>query len=263
MKAVSMRALILMLWTGLSGCSLLVQFDPETQACDPAGLCNPGFLCGDAGLCKRVDGGVGSDAGRMDASSCTAREINCADRDDNDCDGDIDCVDSDCGAVACSDGDACTTGETCSAGVCPRGSVVLCNTPAACQAPNGTCEAATGRCLYNPLNNGTPCGTAAGTASRCCTGACVDTTVNAANCGGCNLACASQQVCQPINLSGCSAGEPSNTSGRCTCNSTNAPCPEGQACASNGTCRPATADQCAPGQIVANDGGVCGAFCRY
>lgn len=246
----------------LTGCSLLTQFDEEAQLCDLAGQCLADFYCSDAGTCLRRDGGVTGDDGGTDAGACTARETLCGDGRDNDCDGQTDCTDSDCGGVACDDGVPCTTGETCSGGTCPRGNPVICTTPPnPCQMPSGTCEASSGRCVYDPLSDGTVCGS--GQAARCCAGTCINTTTNGTNCGGCGLACTSGQVCQPIDQSTCAPSEPMNTSGRCTC-TVNAPCPSGQTCASNGTCRPTAATQCAPGQSVGPaDAGMCGTFCRY
>ena len=256
----------------VAGCSLLVQFDPEAQPCDSAGQCSVGFSCvpdpgGDGGVCKSNDGGtVTPDAGQPDASTCSARETLCGDMRDNDCDNAIDCADSDCMGVACDDRDSCTTGEVCSGGTCARGTPIVCNNPPnPCQQMSGTCEAGTGRCVYNSLPDGTTCG--AGRASRCCSGTCINTTLNGSHCGGCNLGCSSQQVCQPIDSSGCVPAEPANTSGRCTCNvATDAGCPNGQTC-TNGVCFPSLATQCAPAQAVAvttsADGGTCGFYCRY
>jgi hypothetical protein len=256
--------------TVVAGCSLLTQFDPEAQPCDAAGQCSLGYDCvlnadGDGGVCKSNDGGVTmNDAGTTDAGGCTARETECGDGRDNDCDNSTDCADSDCSGVACDDRDPCTTGEVCSAGSCPRGNAVVCNTPPnPCQQPTGSCEAGTGRCLYGSLPDGTTCG--AGQASRCCSGTCINTTLNGSHCGGCGITCSAMQVCQPIDSSGCRPAEPSNTSGRCTCTGA-AGCPNGQTC-TNGVCYPTLPTQCAAGQGVqattAADGGTCGFYCRY
>lgn len=251
-----------------AGCSLLVQFDPEAQPCDSAGQCSLGYSCvldpgGDGGVCKSNDGGVTTDAGASDGSVCDAREIACGDGRDNDCDNTTDCADSDCTGVTCDDRDACTTGEVCTGGSCPRGTPVVCNNPGTCQQQTGSCDMTSGRCLYGSLPDGTACG--AGQASRCCSGTCINTTLNGTHCGGCGITCSAQQVCQPIDSSGCVPPEPANTSGRCTCTGT-ATCPNGQTC-TNGVCYPALAQQCAPGQGVSisssADGGTCGFFCRY
>src|SRR3990167_8713163 len=121
-----MRWFVLILAAVLgSGCSLLVQFDPESQPCDSANQCLAGYLCSDAGLCKASDAGMVVDAGGTDASTCTTRETLCGDSNDNDCDGQRDCFDTDCMGQACDDRDLCTTGETCSGGTCLRGTAVV------------------------------------------------------------------------------------------------------------------------------------------
>ena len=58
-----MWRLLVVAVVSLSACSLLTQFDPETEPCDlsaPVGeQCLPGFRCersGDAGVCVRGDG---------------------------------------------------------------------------------------------------------------------------------------------------------------------------------------------------------------
>lgn len=248
----------------LSSCSFLVQFDPETQPCDSAGLCLDGYTCvsvGDGGLCRANDGGV-SDAGSTDAGCVprAARETNCGDGRDDDCDGQVDCVDVDCGGLTCDDHVPCTTGETCSLGTCRGGTQVVCNTPPnGCQASSGSCETSTGACLYASLPDGTLCGGAP--SSRCCGGSCKNLTLVSTDCGGCGLSCASGQVCQPINQSACGL-EPIDTSGRCSCNAT-APCPNGQTCASNGFCKPTSPAECAPGQSVGDGGLSCETYCRY
>ncbi|HEY0882672.1 MAG TPA: hypothetical protein VGD87_14120 [Archangium sp.] len=247
----------------VSGCSLLVQFDPETQPCDSANFCRANYTCvlnadGDGGLCKYDDGGTTI----VDAGGCmprAARETTCGDGLDDDCDSQVDCLDTDCANLGCSDRDACTTGETCQGGTCRGGTAVVCNTPPnACRSRTGNCEPATGNCLYAPVADGASCGTAA--SDRCCNGACRDLTTDTTDCGGCGLACGSGQVCQPINQSACGA-EPIDTSGRCSC-SASAPCPNGQVCTS-GYCRPAAADDCAPGQQVGDGGFGCQTYCRY
>jgi hypothetical protein len=249
-----------------------VQFDPEMQPCDSAGACVTNFVT-DAGvivnyvcvngLCKRSDGGVPTTTdGGLDAG-CTTRETACGDGRDNDCDNLVDCADPDCNLVACDDRNACTTGETCSMNLCRGGTVTMCtNTTNLCQAGTGTCNMQTGACAFAPVNDGTSCGAVA--SMRCCTGMCINTTNNAAHCGGCGLACSNGQSCTPVNLSSCVTQEPADTSGRCGCSAGTCPSGSGgsQAC-TNGVCRPAVSTQCAPGEIVGDGGVTCGGFCRY
>lgn len=240
-----------------AGCSFLVQFDPESQPCDSAGACKPGYQCVE-GLCRSTDGGLELDGG-VDGGGCQATETVCGDGLDDDCDGRTDCADTDCNTQGCDDGNPCTTGETCTASACSGGRPLVCNTPPTpCQNASGVCEAGTGRCLYASLADGTQCGTAS--SARCCGGTCVNTTVNGSNCGGCGLVCSPGQVCQDLTRTSCN--EPADTSGRCAC-STTAPCPQGQRCGTNGFCNPASVTQCATGQTVSTTAAACGAYCRY
>lgn len=48
--------LVLMLMVS-TGCSLLVDFDPENQPCDSVGACLPGYTCIDE-KCHTSDGGI-------------------------------------------------------------------------------------------------------------------------------------------------------------------------------------------------------------
>lgn len=190
--------------------------------------------------------------------SCALRETACTDGLDDDCDGDVDCADSDCATQPCDDGDPCTVNERCTSGACPRGQAKVCNAPpSSCLAALGTCEAGTGRCLYPSLADATLCGTTA--TQRCCSGVCVDLTQAASHCGGCGLTCATGRTCVPLDQSSC-GNEPANTSGRCACG-TSTDCPNGQIC-TMGACAPASANQCAPNQQVP-PATVCATYCRY
>ncbi|MFT3711404.1 MAG: hypothetical protein QM817_27540 [Archangium sp.] len=250
-----------------SGCTLLTQFDPNSQPCDSAGECLAGYACIDK-ICKSTDGGFvstdggtggGVGGGTGGGGGCATRETNCGDNVDDDCDGSKDCLDSDCNAQACNDGDPCTVGDVCSGTTCTRGTAKQCTTPPSpCQQTVGVCEAGTGRCIHANLADGTSCGSRL--SDRCCLGTCVNTTSVTGNCGGCGLSCATGQLCQSINQSTC-AMEPIDTSGRCSCG-TGAPCPMGQTCGTSGFCVPTAATQCAPGQTVAMMSG-CQAYCRY
>lgn len=258
--------LLLSLVLAAAGCSLLVQFDPETQPCDASGFCSVGYDCvrspdGDGGVCRAQDGGLAGDGG-ADGGACAPRETSCSDGLDDDCDGPIDCLDTDCGGVGCDDRNKCTTGETCQSGVCRGGQAVTCTTPTgACQQQVGSCEPSTGACSYPAKVDGASCGT--NTALRCCAGQCLNVTTSLTDCGGCGLACAPGQSCVAIESTMCLAGmQPLDTSARCQCGA-GVPCPAGQDCLSNGLCRPSAATQCAPGQVVADGGTGCLTYCRY
>lgn len=249
-----------------TGCSLLVQFDPETQPCDALGFCRLGYVCvpspdGDGGTCRSDDGGVTADGG-ADAGNCASRETSCGDGLDDDCDQQVDCLDTDCGGLACDDRNQCTTGDTCQAGTCRGARTVTCNAPTNdCLQATGSCDPTSGECLYPAKVDGAACGT--NTASRCCSGQCKNLTTSVTDCGGCGLACAAAQSCVPIEATQCLSGmQPIDTSARCQCG-LNVPCPKEQVCGSNGLCRPVDPTQCAPGQFMADGGTGCLTYCQY
>lgn len=247
-----MRLASLLVFTALSGCSLLVQFDPDSQPCEANGACLSTHTCIN-GICRPL-----ADAG-IDAGTCNATELNCADGLDDDCDGKADCLDADCNAKACSDGDACTTGEVCNGNSCPRGTAKVCNSPAPCEAPIGTCVASTGQCTYTKKSDGALCGTSL--AARCCAGVCANINSDAANCGGCGLSCGTGQACQDVG--GNNSCGPRETSGRCVCTG-GGTCPMNQACNSTtGLCVPGFNSSCAANQNAVTADAGCPAFCAY
>lgn len=246
---------------GCDAASLCVVGTCEPRQCGAAS-CSPGQACRNGACvdvaCTGVTCAAGLQCRQGACVGCAASETRCGDGRDDDCDGKLDCADSDCAAQACDDGDVCTEGETCASGACQRGGPKRCATPpSACQSPQGTCEAGTGRCLYPDLNDATICGSTA--ALRCCSGVCVDLTRDTGSCGGCGTTCAQGQACQPLEQSGCAA-EPANLSGRCGCGS-GAPCPRGQIC-TLGHCSPVDATQCSTNQSVP-PATTCASYCRY
>jgi hypothetical protein len=147
----------------------------------------------------------------------------------NDCfDPQGSCVENECvytplaAGSACNDGDPCTEGDACDvAGACLPGP----ECPNADPCLDVTCEVS--GCVETVRPDGSVCGPLA--ANRCCGGACVDVSNDAAHCGGCGYACASNQICESVALTNQCSSTPANTTGRCTC-SANSQCPFGQIC---------------------------------
>jgi hypothetical protein len=83
-------------------------------------------------------------------------ETDCDNGLDDDGDGQLDCVDVDCTARACSTGNACVAGQVCSNGACQGGQQVTCSTPpSGCFMGGGLCVVDAG-CRYLPMP-GTGC----------------------------------------------------------------------------------------------------------
>ncbi|MBL8947911.1 MAG: hypothetical protein JNK45_32355 [Myxococcales bacterium] len=123
----------------------------------------------------------------------------------------------------CDDGDDCTMGESCNAaGVCAGGE------PCATDNPCETAACVGGQCQIEAVADGSSCGAAE--ADRCCDGECVDISSDEANCGGCGVACDSDDVCESVSATNTCELAPAATTGRCTCDAANADCPLGQLC---------------------------------
>lgn len=82
-------------------------------------------------------------------------ETDCSNGLDDDHDGTVDCVDTDCEAKSCVGGNVCVTNQVCTAGQCSGGNSVVCNSPPSCFKAPGTCVVETG-CRYLP-NPGANC----------------------------------------------------------------------------------------------------------
>lgn len=142
--------------------------------------------------------------------------------------------------------------------------------------PTGTCAPAPcqsvtcvdGGCVYEPLADGTSCGE--NLSSRCCGAACVDTSTDAENCGGCGLACGAGLSCESVAATAC-VPNPELTSGRCVGCTANSQCPvgaqgQGQVCRTEtpyaNHCSPNSDDACAAGQSFV-ESFECPNFCTY
>jgi hypothetical protein len=115
---------------------------PDGSACDDANPCTVGDACrggacvGDPVTCQPLD--ACHDAGVCDTTTGTCTNPPKAD------------------GTSCSDGNACTQTDTCQGGVCTGANPVVCAPPNECQE-TGTCDAASGQCVYQPKPDDTPC----------------------------------------------------------------------------------------------------------
>ena len=101
------------------------------EVCDTLSGCqpNPEFFVTDAGV---------PDSSRPDTGGgCLATELDCTDGRDDDCDGAVDCADSDCETAACDDGLWCNGSDQCVRGVCASTGVAPC--PLYCDEASGRC----------------------------------------------------------------------------------------------------------------------------
>ncbi len=192
--------------------------DNDAASCVPApanegGACNDGLFCSENETCNAGVCGGGTPVVCNDSDACTTDSCDegadacvfnpvppipgaegppgdptCLDDVDNDCDGDVDLVDSSCVACAvnsdcddgnectvdvcndilvceyspvtdgtsCDDGSFCTTGETCTGGSCGGGGVTDCSAlDDTCNV--GTCSESTDSCVKTPANEGGSC----------------------------------------------------------------------------------------------------------
>jgi hypothetical protein len=182
--------------------------------CEDGNPCTVGETCGTGGVCS----GGSARVCNMPPSACAAAT--------GSCDTVRGCVYPPApGVTTCTDNNTCTQGDFCDGGACVPGP--SCPPPLPCQV--GTC-AANGTCTYAAAGDGTSCG--ANAAQRCCGGNCIDISSSALHCGGCGIACMPGYSCESVALPlACAPFNPTNTSGRCTCDSSMAgTCPSRQSC---------------------------------
>lgn len=235
---------------GLIGC-----LDPDCGACNqPPSPCHsaPGTCSVDGGcsysiaLAKPCDGGVCRSNG-----TCAPGEANCQDGLDDDDDGKIDCLDSDCAAQACDDLAPCTVNDLCrSDGGC-QGSPMACTTPPGgpCWNAAGVCDA--GACVYS-VTTGASCSDG----TDCTSG---DTCRADGGCQGAPISCATPPNAQCYAAAGACLLDAG------TCSYTPQPgkaCDDGNSCSASDVCQPSgtcsgTVYSCStpPGECF--DPGVC------
>ncbi|MGA9524768.1 MAG: hypothetical protein WBV82_25140 [Myxococcaceae bacterium] len=131
---------------------------PPSDECFTApGTCTP-----ETGQCAfEVKVGAPCKVGHCNnAGACvdSSIEVNCADGQDDDDNGLIDCADPDCAQQPCNDGMACNVGEICGAGTCGGGQPMTCNSPPdLCWERAGVCQPGNGKCEYTPKPAGSTC----------------------------------------------------------------------------------------------------------
>ncbi len=225
--------------------------DTEDDDCVDGLPCVPDDPCASEGICA-ADG------------TCTPLERVTCDEPPGPCfEPEGTCVDGACtyvpveAGVACDDGVACTVGDTCDGeGTCQPGPTCPSDNP--CMA--SVCEDDV--CVESALPEGTACGDEP--ADRCCAGTCVDTSSDAANCGGCGTTCSAGFECEPVHETSSCAVAPLNTSGRCRCLAADSQCPLGQLCRTvspyTNRCVPAGPGNC-ESEFFQQSG--CPSFCSY
>lgn len=119
---------------------------------------------------EECDGEAGILDGAYCSEDCLLREGNCADGLDNDGDGYIDCLDEDCEARACDDGDLCTIDDTCTAGEC-IGMAKDCGDMNPCTID--TCDSQDGMCVNTFDESKTSYGSCEIDGHSCTVGKCV------------------------------------------------------------------------------------------
>lgn len=104
----------------------------------------------------RFRAGVILEASLLLRKNLPAQETRCDNAVDDDGDGEADCLDFDCNARACTNGNLCVTGLTCQGGQCLGGTQVICDRPpSSCFQGVGVCVVDAG-CRYPP-NAGVEC----------------------------------------------------------------------------------------------------------
>lgn len=193
--------------------------------CQDSQRCPPGTVCSTAGQKRCVGASCSCPLGQ-------AAETSCGDGLDNDCDGQTDCVDADCGGLACS-----VTGRRCAGGACvcplvaercdlpgdedcdgqadcsdavscPAGSLcgaagLRCSDAGVCSCPSGQARELT--CADgadNDCDGAVDCadpdclGAACGSGQSFCCGAGCAVTAAQGNCGYCSFTCVAGEACQ-------------------------------------------------------------------
>ncbi|MBI5534049.1 MAG: hypothetical protein HY898_15110 [Deltaproteobacteria bacterium] len=132
------------------------------------GSCGAGDTCGGGGVdhqcgcvCQLPHATTTCVKAGCSVKSCDIGFADCDGDPSNGCEADLASDGKHCGQCgnSCDDGNGCTVGDSCQAGTCVPGTLITCDSPpnAQCYAAAGTCEAATGQCVYVPAVSGTAC----------------------------------------------------------------------------------------------------------
>jgi hypothetical protein len=170
---------------------------PANRRCGPNSVqsCTSDGAWSDTQSCP-----LGCDSGRLACITCQPKPEDCTNGTDDDCDGKVDCADSDC-----STGKACGSGRVCNNGAC-----VSCNAGAQCgnnPCKNGKVDCSTGspQCKETSKSDGTICGNGGS-----CSGG-TETRADTCQSGSCQVG--DKRSCAPFQCSGnqcatkCPSGE--------------------------------------------------------
>lgn len=196
--------------------------------------CDDGNLCTDdacaAGTCQNVNNAIACD----DGDQCTSGDV---------CGGGLCAGTPVADGGACDDGDLCTENDECNGGICAGTAIDCSSLDDACNV--GVCNAGTGVCEANPINESGPCddGDPCTSADTCTLGVCAGTAIGD---GG---ACDDGDLCTENDQ--CTAGVCAGTA--VDCSTLDDGCNVGQCNPADGLCE----------QIVINEGSPCddGDFC--
>jgi hypothetical protein len=213
----------------LDQCHVAGTCDPATGTCSNPGAPN-GTACDDGNACTQTDTCQNGVCVGGNPVVCAAQDT-CHDV------GVCDTTTGQCSnppkadGASCNDGNLCTQTDTCQGGVCTGTDPVVCAPPDQCHE-TGTCDEASGTCVYQAKPDGAPC---TGTnlcfnTYSCQAGACVgtDPVVCTAR-DQCHLA----GVCKPAT--GLCSDPEAEDATSCAPTEPADPCSTGYAC-SNGTC---------------------------
>jgi hypothetical protein len=229
-----------------------------SDTCESGSGCK--FPFDNAGMCTDNNACTVNDA--CSSGACVGSAMDCSDG--NLCTNDS-CAGGSCNhlnnAATCNDADLCTLGDVCSGGIC-AGFANTCNDAIPCTID--ACDAATGACSHTPgpastCDDSQPCTDDSCVPSQGCVH-----TANSASCSDGNV-CTTGEACKNSACQGgtavvCNDGNACTNDScdatiGCTTTNNSLPCNDGDPCTTgdvcqNGSCKPTTASDCAPGILT-------------